>query len=126
MSDWNKNHDLVYAFICVSFLADGEVAMTTAYNGRIFNAVAVEKKPFEIVWDGQVYDIDLWATSNCFKMGHSIRIEISSSNFPRFDRNSNTGNVISEDRKLLPALQKVLHTAEFPSYITLPIVPHSN
>jgi putative spermidine/putrescine transport system substrate-binding protein len=42
-------------------LADGEVAMTTAYNGRIFNAVAAEGKPFTIVWDGQVYDLDLWA-----------------------------------------------------------------
>ncbi len=41
-------------------LADGEVAMTTAYNGRIFNAQAEEKKPFVIVWDGQVWDIDLW------------------------------------------------------------------
>lgn len=42
-------------------LADGEVAMTTAYNGRIFNAQATEGKPFRIVWDGQVYDLDLWA-----------------------------------------------------------------
>ena len=41
-------------------LADGEVVMTTAWNGRIFNAVAGEGKPFEIVWDGQVYDLDLW------------------------------------------------------------------
>jgi len=41
-------------------LADGEVVMTTAYNGRIFNAVASEQKPFEIVWDGQVWDLDLW------------------------------------------------------------------
>ena len=41
-------------------LADGEVVMTTAYNGRIFNAVAAEKKPFDIVWDGQVFDLDLW------------------------------------------------------------------
>ena len=41
-------------------LADGEVAMTTAYNGRIFNAVANEDKPFEIVWDGQIWDLDLW------------------------------------------------------------------
>jgi putative spermidine/putrescine transport system substrate-binding protein len=41
-------------------LADGEVAMTTAYNGRIFNAVAAEGKPFVIVWDGQVWDLDLW------------------------------------------------------------------
>lgn len=42
-------------------LADGEVVMATAYNGRIFNAIATEGKPFEIVWDGQVWDIDLWS-----------------------------------------------------------------
>ena len=42
-------------------LADGEVAMTTAYNGRIFNAVASEGKTFEIVWDAQIYALDLWA-----------------------------------------------------------------
>ncbi|MEM7439079.1 MAG: ABC transporter substrate-binding protein [Pseudomonadota bacterium] len=42
-------------------LADGEVAMTTAYNGRIFNAVAAENKPFEIVWDAQIFALDLWA-----------------------------------------------------------------
>ena len=41
-------------------LADGEVLMTTAYNGRIFNAVAGEGKPFAIVWDGQIWDLDLW------------------------------------------------------------------
>lgn len=41
-------------------LADGEVAMTTAYNGRLFNAIATEKKPFEIVWDGQIFDLDLF------------------------------------------------------------------
>ena len=41
-------------------LADGEVTMTSVYNGRIFNAIAVEKKPFDILWDGQVWDIDLW------------------------------------------------------------------
>ena len=42
-------------------LADGEVVMTTAYNGRLFNAVANEGKKFVIVWDGQVWDLDLWA-----------------------------------------------------------------
>jgi len=41
-------------------LADGEVAMTTAYNGRLFNAIVNEKKPFVIVWDGQVWDLDMW------------------------------------------------------------------
>ena len=41
-------------------LADGEVTMTTAYNGRVFNAVAAEDKPFKVVWDAQVFDMDLW------------------------------------------------------------------
>lgn len=41
-------------------LADGEVAMTTAYNGRIFAAAVAEGKPFEVVWDGQVYEYDLF------------------------------------------------------------------
>ena len=42
-------------------LADGEVVMTSAYNGRLFNAIAKENKPFVIVWDGQVWSIDMWA-----------------------------------------------------------------
>jgi putative spermidine/putrescine transport system substrate-binding protein len=41
-------------------LADGEVVMASAYNGRIFNAQVTEKKPFTIIWDGQVWDLDLW------------------------------------------------------------------
>ena len=42
-------------------LADGEVAMTTAYNGRLFAAMVAENKPFEIVWDGQVLEYELFA-----------------------------------------------------------------
>ncbi len=42
-------------------LADGEVVMTSAYNGRLFNAVFKEGKNFKLIWDGQVWDIDLWA-----------------------------------------------------------------
>ncbi len=41
-------------------LADGEVVMTSAYNGRLYNAIFKEKKNFVIIWDGQVWDIDLW------------------------------------------------------------------
>jgi putative CocE/NonD family hydrolase len=69
------------------------------------------------------YTIDLWATSNVFKAGHQIRLEISSSNFPRFDRNTNTGNLIAADSELKPALQTVLHSGQHASYVTLPIVP---
>ena len=69
------------------------------------------------------YTIDLWATSNVFKQGHQIRVEVSSSNFPRFDRNTNTGNTIAEDTGFKPAMQTILHNAQYPSHITLPIVP---
>ncbi len=69
------------------------------------------------------YEIDLWATSNVFKAGHQIRLEVSSSNFPRFDRNTNTGNIIAEDTELRPALQTVFHNGQQASYVSLSIVP---
>ena len=69
------------------------------------------------------YDIDLWATSNVFKASHRIRLEISSSNFPRFDRNTNTGNIIAADTELRPALQTVFHEGQQASYVSLAIVP---
>lgn len=69
------------------------------------------------------YSIDLWATSNVFAAGHRIRLEISSSNFPRFDRNGNTGGDLAAETQLQPALQTILHDAAHPSCVTLPIVP---
>ncbi|WP_424624722.1 CocE/NonD family hydrolase [Achromobacter marplatensis] len=74
---------------------------------------------------GQVYEysIDLWATSHVSKAGHRLRVEISSSNFPRFDRNPNTGAPLGEDDRLETAQQTVLHTAAHPSHIVLPIIP---
>jgi hypothetical protein len=74
---------------------------------------------------GRVYEytIDLWATSNVFQAGHRIRLEISSSNFPRFDRNANTGGPPGEDAELRPALQTVLHDASHPSHVVLSVVP---
>ena len=69
------------------------------------------------------YTIDLWATSNAFKPGHRIRVEVSSSNFPRFDRNTNTGNLIAEDGELTTAVQTIFHDSQRPSHITLPVVP---
>jgi len=74
---------------------------------------------------GKVYTfkIDLAATSNLFKAGHQIRLEISSSNFPRFDRNPNTGLLTSESSQLVPATQTILHDADHPSHILLPVIP---
>ncbi len=76
-------------------------------------------KPGELV----EYTIDLDATSNLFAAGHRIRVEISSSNFPRFDANPNTGNTFGDDRVGVAALQTVHHSAPCPSRITLPVAP---
>ena len=69
------------------------------------------------------YEIDLMVTGNVFRRGHRIRVEISSSNFPRFDRNPNTGAPLGRDTVVRRAQQTVLHTAGQPSHIVLPVVP---
>lgn len=69
------------------------------------------------------YDIDLWATSNVFRAGHRIRLDVTSSNFPRWDRNPNTGHEFGTDTGFAVAHQTILHDREHPSYVTLPIVP---
>ncbi len=69
------------------------------------------------------YEIDLWVTSNVFLPGHRIRVEISSSNFPRFDRNLNTGLPCGSDTEMVSATQTIHHGGEQASHILLPIIP---
>jgi putative CocE/NonD family hydrolase len=69
------------------------------------------------------YDIDLWATSNVFRAGHRIRLDVTSSNFPRWDRNPNTGHEFGTDTGFAVAHLTILHDREHPSFVTLPIVP---
>jgi putative CocE/NonD family hydrolase len=73
----------------------------------------------------KVYEIhlNLWPTSMVFFKGHRIRLEVSSSNFPRFDRNPNTGNRIASELKVISAKQTVRHGLEYPSRLILPIIP---
>ena len=66
--------------------------------------------------------LDLLATSNVFLSGHRIRLEISSSNFPRFDRNPNTGAAFGTDADLRTAEQSVFHDSRRASYLLLPVV----
>jgi len=68
------------------------------------------------------YEIHVWPTSNLFKAGHRIRLEISSSNFPMWDRNPNTGHRFAQDAVLKIADQTIFHDADHPSEVTLPIV----
>ena len=74
--------------------------------------------------EGEVYRIDLtpMATSNFFKKGHRIRIEVSSSNFPRFARNLNTGGKNYDEKEGVVAHNQVHHSSAYPSEIRLPIV----
>src|SRR5690606_7639540 len=74
---------------------------------------------------GEVYEftIKLYPTSNVFKKGHRIRVDISSSNFPRFDINPNSGEPLNRQRLSYVANQTIHHDAERPSRIILPIVP---
>jgi putative CocE/NonD family hydrolase len=69
------------------------------------------------------YKIDLWSTSNVFLKGHRIRLEVSSSNFPRFDRNLNTGKTASTSATFVKATNTILHDSAHPSALILPIVP---
>ena len=73
---------------------------------------------------GQIYEltIDLWATSQVFKRGHRIRIEVSSSNFPRFDRNLNTGQDNASEAYMQTAIQTIYHDDQHPSHILLPVI----
>jgi putative CocE/NonD family hydrolase len=68
------------------------------------------------------YVIDLWATSNLFRRDHRIRLQITSSCFPRWDRNPNTGHPPGVDAELRVAQQTILHDAEHPSHLVLPVV----
>lgn len=74
---------------------------------------------------GKVYqfDIDLWATSYKVPKGHRLRLEISSSNFPRYARNLNNGEVFGMSKEPITATQTVHHTELYPSRLILPIIP---
>ena len=69
------------------------------------------------------YEVDLWATSIVFRRGHRLRVLVTSSDFPRYDRNPNTGELGVEARETAMARQRVFSDAEHPSHVLLPTVP---
>ncbi len=78
----------------------------------------------ELLEPGNVYEFvfELYPTSNVFKKGHRIRLDISSSNWPRFDANPNTGGDLGVERRLEIAEQTIHHEPEHPSHVVLPII----
>jgi putative CocE/NonD family hydrolase len=69
------------------------------------------------------YDIDLWATSNVFKAGHRLRVSVTSSNFPRWDRNLNSAESPETGAQPETAFNTVFFDPQHPSHILLPVIP---
>ena len=82
-------------------------------------------KKQELLTPEEVYEytVDLWSVSHVFQKGHKIQVEISSSNFPKYDRNPNTGHKYGEDAELEKATQMMYHNSQYPSHIIFPVVP---
>jgi uncharacterized protein len=83
-----------------------------------------QEKP-ELANPGEIYHltVDLWATSNVFLAGHKLRLEVSSSNFPRFDRNMNTGEEQARATRMIKGTNVVYHDRAHPSALVVPVVP---
>jgi len=83
-----------------------------------------QEKP-ELANPGETYHItvDLWATGNVFLAGHKLRLEVSSSNFPRFDRNLNTGEEQARATRMVKATNVIYHDRAHPSALVIPVVP---
>ncbi|WP_423747459.1 CocE/NonD family hydrolase (plasmid) [Haladaptatus sp. SPP-AMP-3] len=79
-----------------------------------------------LIEPGEVYEyeLELYPTANVFKEGHRIRVDISSSNFPRYDVNANTGGGLYDGRRFEVADNTLYHDRERPTHIELPVLPH--
>ena len=79
----------------------------------------------ELMKQGEIYlfTIEPFGTANVFKKGHRIRIDISSSNFPKFDCNPNTGEPLGLNRRMIAAQNTIYHDLIYPSHVILPIIP---
>ena len=92
---------------------------------RDYPADAIGGTPMQSADGNSVTEIqiDLWPTSQVFRKGHRIRLEVSSSNYPRFDRNPNTGRFIPTEEEVAIAQQTVYHSETWPSRLILPLMP---
>ena len=84
-----------------------------------------ESREKETLMDpGDVYKvtIDLWATANRFNKGHKIRLDISSSNFPMYDVNPNTGGPLGKPTRRIKAINTIYHSQQRPSHVKLPVL----
>jgi uncharacterized protein len=115
--------DTDFAVKLLDVLPDGTARLLTDGIQRARYRASDREPTFLVPDEPTRLVIDLGVTANVFMPGHRIRVEISSSNFPRYDRNPNTGGTFGEDAELRTARQSVFHDAERASHIVLPIIP---
>ncbi|MCM2531742.1 CocE/NonD family hydrolase [Neobacillus pocheonensis] len=98
-----------------------EIADTFTYDPKKYRNGNLPEKALsgEIV----AYEIDLWVTSNVFLPRHQITLEISSSNFPQYAPNPNTGKSMINSKETVKAHQIIYHNKQYPSHMILPIIP---
>ena len=96
----------------------GDSIVRTRYRDSLESAALM--KPNEVY----SFTIEMYPTSLIFQKGHRIRLDISSSNFPRFDVNPNTGEPLNDNRRWMIAENSIYHDKEHPSHILLPIIPN--
>jgi putative CocE/NonD family hydrolase len=107
----------------VDVFPDGTARNLTDGLLRLRYRKSLEKPVLAVPGEVYAISIDAGVTSNVFLPEHRIRVEISSSNFPRFDRNLNTGGSLVSETEMRVAQQTVRHSRKYPSHILLPIVP---
>ncbi len=114
--------DTDFTAILADVAPDGYAVFLT--DGIVRGRYRTSTQKSELLKPGEVYrfDVDLWATSNVFKAGHRIRLYVSSSSFPRFNRNLNTGEPNARATRNVVARQAIYHDADRPSALVLPIV----
>jgi putative CocE/NonD family hydrolase len=103
---------------------DGRAMFVT--EGALRTRYRLSTSQPELLVPGEIYELrfELWGTSNVFLPGHRLRLEITSSNFPRFDRNTNTGGDIGHETEddFVLALNRIYHGPRYPSRLILPII----
>lgn len=116
-------NDTDFTVKLVDVAPDGRPTILCDGIQRLRYRLSLEKPVF--VKRNSVYQIgvDAGVTSNVFLPGHRIRVEVSSSNFPRFDRNLNSTRPIAMETKIVKARQTVYHNRSYSSAIILPVIP---
>ena len=114
--------DTDFTVVLADVFPDGRVNMIQ--DGILRTGFRDMEKAPQPLDPGKVYalDIDLWATSYLLDQGHRLRVEISSSDFNRYDRNPNTGAVFGNSPNTIKAMQTVHHSTTYPSHIVLPVI----